>query len=163
MNQQMETIEALTQDAVKEVFQSMVSLEMCPEPASPLVEEVDGEIAGSVGFIGEITGVIYLYAGVTFAKIVTGGMLGLSPSEVDGGDMVNDAIGELTNMVVGQVKSRLCDGGHSCVLTIPSIVRGQQLSVEASSAVTRKVIGFRSGPYHMLAELLLKESFQKPS
>jgi chemotaxis protein CheX len=157
MKQEMESIEAFTQEAVKEVFQSMVSLEMTPEPASPLAEESEGKIAGSVGFIGQINGVIYLYAGMSFAKTITGGMLGLSEAEVDGGDMVNDAIGELTNMVVGQVKSRLCDQGNSCVLTIPSIVRGQQLSVEASASVTRKIIGFRSGPHHMLAELLLKE------
>ena len=60
-------------------------------------------------------------------------MLGISESEVDAGEMVTDAIGELSNMVAGYVKSRLCDSGLPCTLTIPSVVRGQELSVEGSA------------------------------
>ena len=104
MSDQIEQIEALTRLAVLEVFQSMVSLELTPEAPAPLAEEPEGEIVGSVGFIGDTTGVIYLYAGMRFARLATGRMLGLGESEVDGGDMVNDAIGELSNMVVGHVK-----------------------------------------------------------
>jgi len=75
--------------------------------------------------------------------------------------MVTDAIGELSNMVAGYVKSRLCNGGLPCVLTIPSVVRGQQLSVEGSAQVMRRVIGFRNCAHHLLAEVMLKEPAQK--
>jgi CheY-specific phosphatase CheX len=71
--------------------------------------------------------------------------------------MVTDAMGELSNMVVGFVKSRLCNSGLSCVLTIPSVVRGQQLSVESSANMTRRAIGFRNCAHHLLAEVVLKE------
>ena len=63
-------------------------------------------------------------------------------------------MGELSNMVVGYVKSRLCDSGLPCTLTIPSVVRGQQLSVEGSAQVTRRAIGFRNCKYHLLAEVI---------
>jgi chemotaxis protein CheX len=153
-----EQIETWTRQAVPEVFLGMLSMELSPEPPAPLPLEAAGQIIGSVGFTGEATGIIYLYAGVNFAKVITSHMLGIEEAEVDSGDMVNDAIGELSNQVAGYVKSRLCDTGLHCTLTIPSVVRGQQLSVEGSSQVARRVMGFRNGDHQMVAEVLVKES-----
>lgn len=158
MNIQIEEIDALTREAVREVFQKMLSMEVNPEAPTPLEPDADGQIIGSVGFIGEATGIIYLYADLSFARVITGRLLGLEEAEVDTGEMVTDAIGELSNMVVGYVKSRLGNNGFSCTLTIPSVVRGQQLSVEGSNQLTRRVIGFRNCKHHLLAEVLLKDS-----
>ena len=163
MNDQMEQIDRLIREAVKEVFQSMLSMEVNPEPPSPLAPDPDGQIIGSVGFIGDATGIIYLYAGIGFARVITSRLLGISEREVDTVEMVNDAIGELSNMVVGYVKSRLCNSGLPCTLTIPSVVRGQQLSVEGSALLTRRIIGFRNCTHHLLAEVLLKDSSAKES
>ena len=161
MNERMERVDELTRDAVKAVFQSMLSMEVNPEAPSPLEPDPAGQIIGSVGFIGEATGIIYLYASASFARVITSRMLGIAEEEVDEGDMVTDAIGELCNMVVGYVKSRLCNDGLECTLTIPSVVRGQQLSVEGSNQVTRRVIGFRNCTHHLLAEVLLRNSTEK--
>jgi chemotaxis protein CheX len=157
MTTQLEQIEELTHQAVREVFQSMLSMEMTPAPAVPLPPDPEGQIVGSVGFIGKTSGVIHLKGGLGFAKVMTSRMLGISTQEVDGSEMVNDAVGELSNMVGGFVKSRLCDRGWSCTLTIPSIVRGQQLSIEGPAQTKRKMICFRCGEYQLLAELLVKE------
>src|SRR5258708_4493332 len=124
MSDRLAYVEKLTHQAVREVFQSMLSMELVDEPPSPLAAEPAGQIIGSVGFIGQATGVIYLYAGASFAKVITGRMLGIAAHAIDSDDMVNDAIGELSNMVAGFVKSRLCDNGWPCTLTIPSIFRG---------------------------------------
>jgi chemotaxis protein CheX len=70
--------------------------------------------------------------------MITSLLLGIAEAELDTGEMVTDAIGELSNMVVGYVKSRLCDGGWHCVLTIPSVVRGQQLTIECSGTNDRE-------------------------
>ena len=158
MTNQLEVVEELTREAVRKVFQNMVSLEMTPVPDVTLTPDPEGEIMGSVGFIGPTSGVIHLTGGVSFARMMTSRMLGISEREVDSKEMVNDALGELSNMVVGYVKSRLCDLGWSCTLTIPSIVRGQRLTVEGPTQTKRKILGFRSGNYQLLAELLLKES-----
>lgn len=157
MNNQMQTIEGLAQAAVHEVFRGMLSLEMTAEPPALLNNEPSGQIAGSVGFVGESSGVIYLYAGMDFARVMTQRMLGLEPAEVQD-EMVNDAVGELSNMVVGYVKSRLCDSGWPCTLTIPSIVRGRQLTVETSGDIQRKVIGFQNDGKSLVVELLLKQN-----
>ena len=162
MNNRIEQVDQLTREAVSGVFQSMLSLQVNSEPPTPLEADPAGEIIGSVAFIGETTGIIYLCASMSFARVITSLLLGISEAEVDGGEMVTDAIGELSNMVVGHVKSRLCDSGFSCVLTIPSVVRGQQLSVEASAQTLRRVIGFHNCKHHLLAEIVLKDSIPKP-
>ncbi len=158
LTEQAQQIEELTTLAVQEVFLSMVSLQVAIEPPVHLPATSEGQIIGSVGFIGEATGVIYLYAQVGFAKIITARMLGITEQDVDSDEMVNDAMGELSNMVVGYVKSRLCDRGLPCTITIPSIVRGQQLSIERPNEVIRRALGFRAGEHHLLAEVLLKNS-----
>jgi len=158
MNKPIQQLEELTRLAVREVFQSMVTMDVTPEDPTPIAD-AQGEIVGSVGFVGETTnGVIYLYAGVSFIRAATSQMLGISEQEVDNNEMVNDAFGELTNMVAGYVKTRLASNGGPCALTIPTIVRGQRLTVEGSATVTRKIIGFRNGDHHFMAELLLKDA-----
>jgi chemotaxis protein CheX len=159
MNSQIERFEQLTREAVNEVFQSMLSMPMTPEPPTPLAADPAGEIIGSVAFVGAATGIIYLYAGMSFARAITSTLLGISEAEVDSGEMVTDAIGELSNMVAGYVKSRLCDGDSQCALTIPSVVSGQRLSVENLAQTTKRTIGFRNCKYHLLAEVVLKEDF----
>jgi chemotaxis protein CheX len=158
---QIEKIEQLTGEAVEEVFRSMLSMEVQAEAPAPLPDDPAGQMIGSVGFIGGTTGILCLFAGVGFARLLTSRMLGIPLSEVDEGDMLNDAVGELSNMVAGHVKSRLCDGDASCTLTIPSVVRGQQLRVEGPAQVTRRVLGFRHGQDHLLAEVLIKDSSAK--
>jgi chemotaxis protein CheX len=150
-------IQEWTSKAVADVFQGMLSLTLSLESPESFPVDTGVQIIGSVGFTGEVTGIIYLYASVKFAQVITSRMLGIEEAEVDPGDMVNDAIGELSNMVVGYVKSRLCDGGLPCTLTIPSVVRGQQLSVESVSRVKRKLIGFRSSEHQLIVEMLVKE------
>ena len=158
MNDELEQVQKLTGNAMREVFQSMVSMELTPEEPSMPANDPEGQIIGSVGFIGETSGVICIYMGDSFAKNATSRMLGISESEVDEEGMVNDAVGEISNMVAGYVKSRLCDRGWHCVLTIPSIVRGRQLSVDSSAPnITRKVLGFRNDKFHLMTELLLKQ------
>lgn len=149
-------VEALTRTSVRDVFKSMLNLEMADDEPLPLAAEEAGQIVGSVGFMGEVTGIVHLYTGVGFAKTITSRMVGLDEAEVDGGDMLNDAIAELGNVVVGAVKSRLCDRGWSCTLTLPSIVRGHQLSVESIADATRTVIGFRAGNQRLIVEMLVK-------
>ena len=153
----MQLLDEFTREAVPRIFQELLSMELQPDSSDPLPENPAGQIIGSVGFIGDTTGIVYLYVSMEFARQITSSMLGIAEAEVDGDEMVADAIGELSNIVVGSVKSRLCDGGQHCTLTIPSVVRGRNLTVEAASNIQRRVIGFRNSHHRLLAELLLKE------
>lgn len=148
----------LLSTSVREVLATMFST----DAHSALAEDVclgdESVVAGSVGFIGDVNGTVYIMVPESFARSLARQMLGLSEAELDGDEMVNDVIGELSNMVVGGVKSQLCDRGLSCVLTIPSVVRGQSLSAEPVKSIERRRLGFHCGAGHAIVELQFKTS-----
>jgi len=149
-------IGALVNAAVTEVFGTMLNMQMLPMPTEECVFEGQAQIASAVGFTGQASGVVYLYTTAKFASRITRGLLGLDVTEVATEEMVNDAMGEMANMVVGHFKSRLVDRGVLCVMTIPSIVRGSQFGIEAVSQTDVERLGFRSENNFLLVELLIR-------
>jgi len=65
-------------------------------------------------------------------------------------------IGEVSNMVVGSVKSVLCDTGFPCNLTIPSIMRGQGFSIGVLRSSDRRLLTFNYREEYIHAELRMK-------
>jgi chemotaxis protein CheX len=116
-------------------------------------------VVGTVGFIGEANGLVYLHFDLAYARNCTKQLLGMSESELDeaGDEVINDAIGELTNMTVGGFKNGLCDAGHPCKLTIPSILRGTNFSIEPISSAIRHVYHFDCEEHQIVADILMKQ------
>jgi chemotaxis protein CheX len=126
-------------------------------PLPPPPEQGAPHLVGTVGFLGDINGLIYLYLEVSFANLCTARLLGMevgSPALTE--EAVNDAIGELTNMIVGVFKNGLCDSGYSCKLTIPSIVRGRNFCIGPVSSAQRHIYAFESQGHRVVADILMK-------
>lgn len=152
-----ETIEK----AVRDVFQTMLASSAKMSPLPPETESIHlptPQVVGTVGFIGAMNGLIYLYFGVEFATVCAGRMLGMTPEELleEGDEVVNDAIGELTNMTVGTFKNQLADKGYPCRLTIPSILRASQFTIEPVASATRRTYHFHVGDHTLTADLLMQ-------
>ncbi len=153
---QIDEIAQCTRHAVQLVFQTMLSMEITDAPEAQAAPPID--VFSSVGFIGEVTGSVYLGVDTLLSHTITSRMLGIAQDEIESEEMVNDVMGEVSNMIVGQVKSRLCDDGYSCTLTIPSIIRGKALTVEPPANVSKLILGFRYGAKPFVAEILVKET-----
>jgi len=143
-------------DGLPVVFDTMLSTPATPVAATDYHASDQETVVGSVGFIGDANGVVYIHFAGTLATTLASRMLGMPEAELDA-EMVNDVIGELSNMVVGSVKSHLCDSGAPCVLTIPSIVRGKNFSIDSVSTAERSVLCFACGASQVLVELLMKQ------
>ena len=124
--------------------------------------EGSAQVVGTVGFIGECNGLIYLHLDLAFARICTCHLLGMTEQELDeaGDEVINDAIGEMTNMTVGSFKNGLCDAGYPCKLTIPSILRGTNFSIEPISSAVRHVYFFDCAEHRVVADILMKSDDQ---
>jgi chemotaxis protein CheX len=156
--------------AVQDVFKTMLGKTASLADATGALANSDGSpwehpvhisgqhVVGTVGFIGDISGLIYLYLEDTFANEIASHMLGMTLAEIDeaGHEVVNDAVGELTNMTVGTFKNQLADKGFPCKLTIPSILRGSNFSIEPVSSATRRIYRFHVGEHSIVADLLMK-------
>ena len=151
--------------AVSDVFKTMIGRE---PKFSTAVPNQGGkshppsnrpQVVGTVGFIGEANGLVYLHFDLAYARNCTKQLLGMSEAELDeaGDEVINDAIGELTNMTVGGFKNGLCDAGHPCKLTIPSILRGTNFSIEPISSAIRHVYHFDCEEHQVVADILMKQ------
>jgi chemotaxis protein CheX len=88
-------------------------------------ETCDGWIAGMVEIKGAWQGVVRLICGRAFARRAASIMFALDAEQVGNGE-INDAVGELTNMIAGQIKglapepSSLTCPKLRALLTLPS-------------------------------------------
>ena len=117
---------------VPEVIQTMAGLSAVPGKAdtqAPQPATLSG-VAGAIGLTGRANGVVYTAFSENLAFMVAEKILGDKPSDQD----MSDVVAELTNMITGNVKSQLCDRGYNCSLSIPSVVRGDKITVAAKSA-----------------------------
>lgn len=149
--------------AVASVFKTMASQEVTlagkSDTPEALLADSPSQIIGSVGFVGDASGLIYLCLTEEFAADLTGRILGMTPAEVaeGGAEVVTDAIGEVTNMSVGGFKNTLCDLGHACKLTLPTIVRGHHIKIAAIKSATRHVFHFDCAGHRLTADIQMKQ------
>lgn len=122
------------------------------------VENARPVVVGTVGFLGDMNGMLYLYIDLPLAHLATCHLLGMTEQELDASseEVVNDAIGELTNMTVGSFKNGLCDAGYPCKLTIPSILRGTNFSIEPVSSTCRQIYYFECAGHRLVTDILMK-------
>ena len=146
----------LVSSAVTELFSTMLGMKMQPVPLESGFGNGETHVAGAVGFVGRLSGVVYLFTTLSFGRQITATLLHLDPGEEVADEMINDAMGEMANMLVGHLKSRIADRGMPCVLTIPSVVRGSHFSVEAISSTEGHVAAFAAGENRLFIQILLK-------
>lgn len=163
-----ETMDEMVSSAVEKVFSTMLGGSASLDSSSAISSD-DGQVqaplprecpivVGSVGFIGGLNGVIYLFFEEEHALALTATFLGMEAHELaaEGNETVNDALGELTNMIVGTYKNQLSDHGVTCRLTVPSILRGNSFCIETTSSVLQRLYRFSTGGKEFAAELFMK-------
>lgn len=149
-------MESMLKSAASEVFATMLSMQVTFD--SPHVK-VDQEpiIAGAIGFTGKLNAIIYLHTTMVFARSLTCSLLGLADHMIEGQEMVTDVLGELTNMHAGHMKSRCCDRGMPCVMSIPTVVSGRDFQIQPiSGALRHSVVVTANTKGQVFLELLVK-------
>ena len=143
-------------DATKEVFSTMVMMEVVDEfPLKEPVSRFKCSITGMVGFAGTYSGVISIHCPVALALQITSNMLGIDCDEVN--DDLNDAIGEIANMLGGSVKQVLSKGGLDVKLSIPTVISGEDYTVNSLSDNDCVVVPFTIENHTLLVGLTLKK------
>ncbi|MDD5286053.1 MAG: chemotaxis protein CheX [Desulfuromonadaceae bacterium] len=142
--------------ATREVFTTMIMMD--PKDEFPMREPVSRfkcSITGMVGFAGTYSGVISIHCPVDLAMKITSSMLGMECDEVN--DDLNDAIGEIANMLGGSVKQVLSKGGLDVKLSIPTVIAGEDYTVNSLSDSDCVVIPFVVEGQKFLVGLTLKK------
>ena len=135
-------------EIAQEVWESLLGMSLLPHPLGADAPALQGEsMTGCVHVSGEWNGSVFLQCGVEVAAALAEAMFAADPGTLSD-DEVSDALGELTNMVGGNVKSLLPAPSR---LSVPSIAVGQSCSVRVPGAVLldRVVLVCAPGPLHI--------------
>lgn len=120
-------------------------------------EEMNMIYVGSVGFVGSVRGVVYLYVKASFAETAAGKITGLEGDELDY-EIVSDVCGELTNMFGGAFKNTLADMDYNSKLTIPTVLSGDELYISTLGVVKHLRHNFKSEGNEIVADLVLADA-----
>jgi chemotaxis protein CheX len=115
--------------ALVKTFQTMLGQHLTsvnPRAVQPFISE---HVMGSISFSGKTTGRVCLRLTLEGARRVAAQILGLPPQEVKSRSEIEDAVGELLNIVAGSFKSNLCDAGLDCRLNPPSVTRTSRFDI----------------------------------
>ena len=105
--------------ATREVFEMMLGCQLQKledhHPTPP-------ELTAMVGLAGRLCGVLSVRCESKSAVVMAAKMLGIPPNQVNG--QIQDAVGEIANMVAGNFKNKVSGMGSGCWLSLPTVISG---------------------------------------
>ena len=107
--------------AAAEVFEMMVG-----EPVSPHEDTAaPTDTTAMVGLAGALCGVLSIRCTASSAASIASKMLGEPVQSAECTEQQLDALGEICNMVAGNFKSRIEGLREQCMLSVPTVITGQ--------------------------------------
>lgn len=131
-------------EAVQEIFSTMLSMEASQEGEIQRESKAPfkDSISGVIGLAGAYKALLAIHLPQPVALAITSSFLMMEVSEVD--QDVEDAIGELANMLGGSVKAILSDKSRDIDLSLPSIIMGDEYGFQPTAKdVERYLIPMR--------------------
>jgi len=151
-----ELIKSLIKD-VQDVFTNMVGVEDLMH--LPIQIDVTTHfkecLTAMVGLAGTYNGLVSVHIPWPLAISFTSLMLGMEVTEID--DDVNDAMGEIANMIAGSFKQHLSKGGSDIQLSTPSVVNGADYVVSSGNNLENITLKFATDEEWFMVSLSIEE------
>lgn len=143
---------------VKDIFGTMVGLEdllHLPIQIDPVTNFTDC-ISSLVGFAGTYNGLVSLHMPSDLAIRATSCMLGMEVAEVS--DDVNDAMGEIANMIAGSFKQHLSTSGMDIHISTPSVIHGKEYVISLGSNPDQIAVRFATDDDWFMVAVAFEEN-----
>ncbi|PHR29460.1 MAG: chemotaxis protein CheX [Desulfotalea sp.] len=137
----------------KDVFSTMLMVEL--EAEEVVIQKkvaIKSNITSMIGLGGGLKGLLAVHCPALVATEITGTFLGMDVEEID--DDVKDAIGEIANMIAGNLKISFAKTDTKIELAIPTSIVGDSFYVSGIADSTRIVVPFRMGEGKFWVELM---------
>lgn len=139
-------------ESTQEIFSSMIMLEVTAgEPYKRNESILKQSISGIIGLAGNMKGLLAIHLPNEVALKITTAFLGMEVDEID--EDVRDAIGELANMLGGNIKSALDPKGSEIQLSMPSCISGEEYSIDCIADAEEVSVPFELDGATFLVEL----------
>ena len=143
-------------EVTKEIFETMIMVDVTPgEALSEHVSQFKSSLSAMVGFAGFKQGNLALHLPEAVAKGLTGDFLGMEVDEIN--EDVQDAMGELANMLAGSMKPFISEEGGKVDLSLPSVVYGEEYTLTVVNEADWMIVPFSVSHGDFLVGLELKK------
>jgi chemotaxis protein CheX len=143
---------------VKEIFGTMVGLEdllHLPIQIDPVTNFTDC-VSSLVGLAGTYNGLVSLHMPSNLAMRATSLMLGMEVTDVD--EDVNDAMGEIANMIAGSFKQHLSKSGLDIQISTPSVIHGKEYVISLGSNPQQIAVRFATDDDWFMVAVAFEEN-----
>lgn len=142
-------------DATQEIFSTMIMLEVSPgKPFQRNSEPLRNSVSGIVGLAGKFKGLLGIHMPNSMALAITTAFLGMEVDEID--EDVRDAVGELANMLAGNLKTALDPKGSDIQLSMPSAIHGEEYAIDCLTNAVNVTVPFELNGESLLVELQIR-------
>ncbi len=157
LNTSEERLTKLLTSDVQEIFSSMVGVEdiMYLPPQLDLTSHFKECLTAMVGLAGSYSGLVSIHVPWPLAISFTSRMLGMEVTEID--DDVNDAMGEIANMIAGSFKQHLSKGGSDIQLSTPSVVNGSDYTITSAGNIENITLKLATDEEWFMVSLTLED------
>jgi len=143
-------------DIMIEMFDKMFEMKL-EASDSTLESSIEGlRIMGTVDFAGDVTGSTQILAGETLARIITSKTSEKPLEEIRDENEIKDVVGEMCNVVGGNLKAGFCDSGLMCQISPPSIIVGNDFKVESLNMARYEHFIFRFYEHDIFIQICAK-------
>lgn len=143
-------------ESINEIFATMIMMDVSVADEVNEGHRVFSEsISGIIGLAGVQKGVLAIHLPNQVAMGITGNFLGMEVTEI--GPDVEDAVGELANMLGGNIKAILSEKGRDIELSMPTTITGKQYDFQPTKDAEQFVIAFATEIGNFIVELQLEK------
>ncbi len=142
-------------EATREIFSSMVMMEITVKEIMTDHGQLHDSITGMIGLAGTHKGVLAVHLPYAVAMAITSSFLMMDVEEIN--EDVHDAVGEIANMLGGNVKAILSEKGRDIDLSLPSTIAGSQYSFQSDKQIEKMIIQFDTGTGTFMVEMDLEK------
>ncbi len=142
-------------DATKEIFSTMVMMDISLEEVMESHGKLTDTITAMIGLAGTHRGVLAVHFPYSVAMAITSAFLMMDVEEMN--DDVHDAMGEIANMLGGNVKTILSEKGRDIDLSMPSTISGSEYSFQSDNDVEKVIVRFGTEKGSFMVELDLEK------
>jgi len=141
-------------ESTKEIFSSMVMMEINVKEIMDVHGPLHDTITGMIGLAGTHKGVLAVHIPYSVAMAITSSFLMMDVTEIN--EDVHDAVGEIANMLGGNIKTILSENGRDIDLSLPTTIAGSEYSFSSDKEVEKVIVEFDTGKGCFMVEMDLE-------
>ena len=146
-------------ESAKEIFETMIFMDLESVPEAPEHNSNDVPLLSCITFKGSLEGCMAICCSTECTNTIARNMLGMEQDEDLTEEDAYDAIGEVSNMIMGCLKRHLAESVGDLEISVPSVVNASELKNNMGGDVLKAAVHISiEGEHWAELSMLYRES-----